>query len=97
MFWTHPIIFLGRPKLLFSRALALIFTAVQIDYVGAAVRAGTAEQRCGRALTERGGDRPTRAQELNRSSQRERRSDRNAVVITKPAAPAAIIGLPRDR
>ena len=33
LFWTHPIIFLGRPKLLFSRALAAYFTAAEIDYV----------------------------------------------------------------
>ena len=63
LFWTHPIIFLGRPKLLFSRHWLLNFTAVQIDYVGAAVRRGTIVERCGRALTERGGDRPTTAAE----------------------------------
>ena len=62
----------------------------------AAVRGGLSLDRCDRLLTEKGAATALRRRQSVNRFTRERRSDRNAVVLTKPTPSAVLVALPRD-
>ena len=62
----------------------------------AAVRGGLSLDRCDRLLTEKGAATALRRRQSVNRFTRERRSDRNAVVLTNPTPSAVLVALPRD-
>ena len=95
LFWTHaphlPPAWAWRNR---CRHWA-IFTAAEIDYWANFAARSSIEERCGRDLAEKGRRHPydgTRAKSLQPEGAS---SDRNAVVKTNPAPPAALVAPPQ--
>ena len=77
-------------------ALAAYFHCRRDRLRTAAVRGGLSLDRCDRLLTEKGAATALRRRQSVNRFTRERRSDRNAVVLTKSTPSAVLVALPRD-